>query len=98
VGEETLSIMLTDEVGDANEGKRRLIIAARMVEDTAELEFLSASDEENLEDRLSYLSEQPETVDEREISFRLLRFYASSVQHRKYHNVDIVAVEVQGSR
>jgi len=98
VGEETLSIMLTDEVSDANEGKRRLIIAARMVEDTAELEFLSASDEENLEDRLSYLSEQPETVDEREISFRLLRFYASSVQHRKYHNVDIVAVEVQGSR
>ena len=98
VGEETLSIMLTDEVEDNNEGKRRLIIAARMVEDTAELEFLSVSDEENLEDRLSYLSEQPETVDEREISFRLLRFYASSVQHRKYHNVDIVAVEVQGSR
>ena len=98
VGEETLSIMLTDEVGNANEGKKRLIIAARLVEDTAELEFLSASDEENLEDRLSYLSEQPETVDEREISFRLLRFYASSVQHRKYHNVDIVAVEVQGSR
>ena len=97
VGEETLSIILTeDEDGGGDE--RRLIVTARFVENTAELEFLAASDEENLEDRLSYLSDQPETVDEREISFRLLRHYASSVQHRKYHNVDIVAVEVEGSR
>ena len=99
VGEETLSIMLVDDVeNDGQPDLNRLIITARHVEDTAELEFLAVSDEENLQDRLSYLSDQPETVDEREISFRLLRHYASSVQHHKYQNVDIVSVEVEGSR
>ncbi len=97
VGEETLSIMLVDDAEDDEHDEKRLIITARLVEDTAELEFIAASDEENLEDRLSYLSEQPETVDERELSFRLLRHYASSVQHRKYHNVDIIMVEVEGA-
>ena len=61
------------------------------------LEFMAASDEENLEDRLAYLSEESTIEDERDISFRLLRHYASSVQHRKYHNIDIVTVEVEGS-
>ena len=36
--------------------------------------------------------------DSREISFRLLRHYASSVRHQKYHGVDIVTVSVVGSR
>ena len=63
-----------------------------------ELEFLAASEEENIEDRLAYLDEQSETPDEREISFRLLRHYASSVNHRKYHNIGVVSVQVQGSR
>ena len=63
-----------------------------------ELEFVAASDEENLEDRLAYLSAQPQIEDDREVSFRLLRHYASSVQHRKYHNLDIITVEVESSR
>ena len=54
--------------------------------------------EENLEDRLAYLSEQPEIQDDRDLSFRLLRHYASSVRHRKYHDIDIITVEVEGSR
>ena len=53
---------------------------------------------ENLEDRLSYLGEPPDIPDSREISFRLLRHYASSVRHQKYHGVDIVTVSVDGSR
>ena len=63
-----------------------------------ELEFMATFDEENLEDRVSYLSEQTERLDEGEISFRLLRHYASSVRHRKYHGIDIVTVQVDGSR
>lgn len=90
--------MLTDDVEDAGDDEKRLIITARVMEYTAELEFLAVSDEDNLQDRLTYLSDQPETADEREISFRLLRYYASSVEHHKYHNVDIVKVEVEGSR
>ena len=36
--------------------------------------------------------------DEREISFRLLRHYASLVRHQKYHGLDIVTVQVEGAR
>ena len=59
---------------------------------------MAAFEEENLEDRVTYLSEQAESLDESEISFRLLRHYASSVRHRKYHGLDIVTVRVEGSR
>ncbi len=96
-GEETLSSLLQDDLREDANG-RRLTVTARLTEDAVELEFLAASEEENLEDRLAYLDEQPETPDEREISFRLLRHYASSVSHRKYHNIDVVSVLVEGSR
>ena len=59
---------------------------------------LSASEGENIEDKLAYMGETPEIQDGREISFRLLRHYASSVRHQKYHGVDIVTVRVEGAR
>ncbi len=94
VGEETLLSMLSEEGGDSAEGGRRLVVSARLDGRAAELEFVSASGTENLEDRLAYLGESPDIEDEREISFRLLRHYASSVRHQKYHGVDIVTVHV----
>ena len=96
-GEETLSILLQQaEDGTGGDSGRHLILTARLAADGAsELEFLAAASGENLEDRLAYLSEQPEIVDEHEISFRLLRHYASSVRHQKYHDLDIVAVQVE---
>ena len=100
VGEETLSNLLTEaEEGDeAREGEaRRLIVIARPDGRGAELEFISASGGENLEDQLAYLGETPDISDGREMSFRLLRHYASSVRHQKYHGVDIVTVNVEGS-
>ena len=97
-GEETLSSLLRQEDGEAPDDKRRLIIVARPNGRMVELEFMATFDEENLEDRVSYLSEQTERLDEGEISFRLLRHYASSVRHRKYHGIDIVTVQVDGSR
>jgi hypothetical protein len=36
-------------------------------------------------------------MDEHEISFRLLRHYASSVRHQKYHDLDIVTVRVESA-
>ena len=94
VGEETLSILIQQARESAPEGGRLLVLTARLVEGTTELEFLAAAAGENLEDRLAYLSEQPEIMDEDEISFRLLRHYASSVRHQKYHDLDIVTVRV----
>ena len=94
-GEETLASLMQDE-GDTGNG-RRLMVGARLVDGVAELEFTAVSGEENIEDSLAYLPEQPEIEDEREISFRLLRHYASSVRHQKYHNIDIVTVQVEGT-
>ena len=99
VGEETLSSLFSDE-GEylADDGARRLVVTARPDGAGAQLEFVSAAEGENLEDRLAYLGETPEIPDGREISFRLLHHYSSSVRHQKYHGVDIVTVQVEGSR
>ena len=99
-GEETLSSLLqpgNEYSSDSGTDKTpRLIIAVRPDGGAVEMEFVSAlEDEENLEDRLAYLNEEDESVDEREISFRLLRHYASSVRHQKYQGMDIVTVRVE---
>ena len=70
------------------------MVIARPAAGTVEMEFLAVFTEENIEDRISFMSEQAETPDVSEVSFRLLRHYASSVRHRKYHGIDIVAVQV----
>ncbi len=99
IGEETLASLLSEEGGDIESDKgRRLVVSARVGGGGAELEFVSAAGEENLEDRLAYLGERPDISDGRGISFRLLRHYASSVRHQKYHWVDIVTVQVESSR
>ena len=99
VGEETLSSLLSEEdEALPGDGARHLVVAARANGGAAELEFISASEGENLEDRLSYLGETPDISDGREISFRLLSHYASSVRHQKYHGVDIVTVSVESRR
>lgn len=95
-GEETLSSLSRYDMEEAD--GRRLVVDARLEGGVVELEFSAVSGDENIEDRLAYLNEQPEIEDEREISFRLLRYYASSVRHRKYHNVDIITVQVEGTR
>ncbi len=94
VGEEAL-LRLLDARED--ETRRRLVVTASSRARIVELEFLAAlEEEENIEDRLAYLSEQAEASEEREFSLRLLRHYASGVRHRKYHGIDIVTVEVEG--
>ena len=98
VGEETLSSLLSVEDDSLGGETRRLVVTARTEGSGAELEFLSAHEGENIEDRLAYMGETPEIQDGREISFRLLRHYASSVRHQKYHGVDIVTVRVEGTR
>ena len=92
-GEETLSILL-QESGDAAEQGRQLSISTQINDRTAEMEFVTALEGANMEDQLAYLNEMPPAPDEREVSFRLLWHYAASVQHQKYHGVDIVTVTV----
>lgn len=109
-GEEALlSLVRPDEAGEkmptslgqpedeSAEEAPRLLISARRAADMVELEFLAVIDGENLEDRLAYLSEECEGLQEGEVSLRLLRHYASSVHHQRYHGLDIVTVQVRGS-
>ena len=96
-GEETLSSLLSQDEEPQEDAGKRLIVAARRADAVIEMEFVVTTEGGNLEDRLAYLNEQPEIQDEREISFRLLRHYASSVQHHKYHDIDIITVQVAPS-
>ena len=57
--------------------------------------FLGVVDVEN---SMAYLREERGLEDEQETSFRILRHCASSVRHRKHHGLDIVTVQVEGSR
>ncbi len=99
VGEETLASLSSEEDEDVERTRaRRLIVTARPDGRGAELEFVSGYEGENLEDRLAYLGETPDIRDDREISFRLLRHYASSVRHQKYHGEDVVTVRVENPR
>ena len=94
-GEEALLTLLGDgELVEA--GARQLRLTARTGRRSAELEFVAAAGDLNVEDRLAMMGDRPEVPDESEISLRLLRHYASSVRHQKYHDVDIVTVEVAG--
>ena len=96
--EETLASLAAPDGDVALEDAPRLIVASRPGAMSVELEFLAVFDEENIEDRLAYLDEESEGVAEGEISLRLLRHYASSVHHQKYYGLDVVTVQVKGSR
>ena len=96
--EETLISLVQEGSGPENDESPRLIVVARPEANMVELEFMAVFDEQNLEDRLAHLSEEAEGREEGEISLRLLRHYAASVHHQKYYGLDIVTVQVRGSR
>ncbi|MCY4112885.1 MAG: hypothetical protein OXG33_02955 [Chloroflexi bacterium] len=96
-GEETLSSLMQPADGHAEGKPPRLVVTASPEGPAVELEFVAAVDEENLADRLAYLSDHDESPAEWDVSFRLLRHYASSVRHQKYHGIDVVTVRVDGS-
>ena len=75
----------------------RVVLNLRPGTGWAELEFLALFSEENLKDRIDYLGDDGEQSDVSDLSFRLLRHYATAVRHRKYYGLDVVTVEVEGS-
>jgi len=94
--EETLLTLIgQDEDGEKRE-RRRLLLTARKEARGAVLEFVAASGEENLQNRIGLLADTPDDVlVEREVSLRLLRHIASSVRHQQFHDLDIVTVHVE---
>ena len=62
----------------------------------AALEFIVAAGEENLEDRLALMPERIETATmERDLSVRMLRHLATSVNHQQYFDMDILTMRVE---
>ena len=96
-GEETLATLLADDDGDDQPNTPRLIVLARPQSEAVELEFVATMSRENIEDQMAYLTNEAALAAEGELSLRLLRHYASNVRHQKFHGVDIVIVQVEGS-
>ena len=93
--EETLLIVLDQVAEDDAFGVRRLRVTARAEGGGAELEFLAAAGEGNIEDRMAFIGGSVTEVPvERDFSLRLLRHIATAVRHQKYHDTDIVTVRV----
>ena len=93
--EEALLSLLGEEGDEAGEG-RRLRLSVRSVPGAAELEFLAASGEGNIEDRMALVGEHSvEIPTEHDFSLRLLRHLAASVRHQKYHDADILSLRVE---
>ena len=93
-GEETLAILMQD---GSESRPLRLTVTASSGGNSAEIEFVTSLEGENVEDYLAHLGSLPPAPNERELSFRLLLHYASSVHHRKYHDVDVLTVTVESS-
>ena len=99
-GEETLASLLQQGDDRPLGDPPSLMIVARHSGAVVEMEFLAVFEEQNLEDRLAHLSEESQSaagMEEGEISLRLLRHYASSVHHQKFHGLDVVTVQVRAT-
>ncbi len=99
-GEETLMSLLQQGGERSAADSPSLLIVARQSGAVVEMEFLAVFDEQNLEDRLAHLDEESQSaagMEDGEISLRLLRHYASSVHHQKFHGLDVVTVQVRAT-
>ena len=96
-GEETLASLQMQEEYTEGAEPPRLIVAARPRGTTVELEFVATTRQENVEDQLAYLSDEAAVPTFDDLSLRLLRHHSAAVRHQKFHGVDIVTVQVEGS-
>ena len=84
-----------DDDGEVDPRNRVFRLTACRENDSAILEFVIPSQDENIQNRLALIDEEPsKTPSEREVSLRLLRRLASTVHHRQYHGTDIVTIRV----
>ena len=94
VVEECLLTLVDDGEGAGGE-QRRLLVLAHRERDSGVVEFMAASGQENIEDRLAVLGDTAsEKSIERNVSLKLLRHLSAEVRHSQYHDVDILTVRV----
>lgn len=93
-GEEALLSLVGGDGEEDEGGTRRLLLLSRVDRQTAELEFIAAPRETNIEDRMVVMTPEAPMPVEHELSLRLLRHVSTSVQHQQYHDTDILTVTV----
>ncbi len=96
-GEETLASLILQEDTAEDSARPRLVVAARSQSSKIDLEFVATTRHENIEDQLAFLNDEEAAPTVEDLSLRLLRHHAAAVRHQKYHGVDIVTVQVEGS-
>lgn len=97
VEEAVLTLLEQGGDGEADHG-RRLVASVHADGDAAEVELVVYSREDidgNIEDQLALVSDHAGFDDAQQLSTRLLRHFASSVHHRKYHGVDVITCRVE---
>ena len=72
---------------------RRVRVSAHVNREQAELEFIAAFADGNLEDEIATFGEPDASTVGEETS--LLRHFASSVRHQKYRKTDVVTITVK---
>ena len=93
--EETLLTLLGNN--DTARPARNLRVAVYRDGGDAVLELIASTGSENIQDLLTVIKDGPAVPPaDHEVSLRLLRHAASSVNHQQYHNVDIVTIRVEG--
>ena len=97
VGEETLNILKGHKLEPEPEQERRLLLIAHDDGGAADLEFIAATGETNLEDQMVALGDWATDGSIEEMPLRLLRHYAASVRHQQYYDTDVVTVRVEAS-
>ncbi len=93
-GEEALLSLVSGDEEAERGAKRHLLLLARVDRQSAELEFVAAPGGRNIEDRMVLMTPEAPAPIENELSLRLLRHFASSVQHQQYHDTDVLTVTV----
>ena len=98
IGEETLLLLISRQEERTAGNGRQLLLVPGGERNAAVLEFIAATDEANLEDRMALLGDRPVGGRmEQEVPLRLLRHYASSVRHNQYHDTDVITVRVESA-
>ncbi|MYK88219.1 MAG: hypothetical protein F4018_07655 [Acidobacteria bacterium] len=98
IGEETLLLLIGRQEERTAGNGRQLLLVAGGERNAAVLEFIAATDEANLEDRMALLGDRPVGGRmEQEVPLRLLRHYASSVRHNQYHDTDVITIRVESA-
>ena len=96
VEEAVLSLLGQSGDGESDE-VRRLVASVHADGNAAEVELVvysRADVDGNIEDQLALVSDHATVDDAQQLSTRLLRHFASSVHHRKYHGVDVITCRV----